>query len=96
MIPVSFSMKDLTSMECVEIEHVYYECEKIKKRVVITYLATTLQPPGPSQPCIPDLTAFDCDFKEKCGVCAREREQVSCCWSRCVHPGLSMQESWTE
>ena len=83
-------------MDPVEIEHVFYECGKIKMRVVITCLATTPQLPYPSEPCLPDLTPFDCDFKEKCGVCVREGERVSCSWSRCVHPGLSEQESWSE
>ena len=89
-------MKDLTPIKCVEIEHVFYECGKIRKRVVITYLATTPQSLDPAEARIPDLTAFDCDFKEKCGVCAREGQRVSCGWARCVHPGLSEQESWTE
>jgi len=83
-------------MECVEIEHVFYECLKTRRRVVITYLAATPQSPTPDRLHIPDLTAFDCDFKEKCGVCAREGQRVSCGWARCVHPGLSEQESWTE
>jgi hypothetical protein len=83
-------------MECVEIEHVVYLCGKIKRRVVITYLATTLRPPGSVEPCFPELTFFDCDSKEKCGVCTREGQRISCCWSRCVHSGLCMQESWTE
>lgn len=71
-------MKDLTPMECVEIDHVFYECGKIKRRVVITYLATTQQSLDPAGSCIPDLAAFDCDFKEKCDVCAREGQRVSC------------------
>jgi hypothetical protein len=83
-------------MERVEIVHVFYECGKIKRRVVITYLATPPQPPGPLEPCIPDLTAFNCDCKEKCGVCASEGQRVSCQWARCIHPGLSEQEPWTE
>jgi hypothetical protein len=83
-------------MECVEIEHVFYECLKIRRRVVITYLATTPQAPTPGRLRLPDLTAFDCDFKERCGVCDREGQRFSCCWTRCVHPGLSNQESWKE
>lgn len=83
-------------MECVEIEHVFYECRKIRWRVVITYLATTPQSPTPGRLRLSDLTAFDCSFKEKCGVCERDGQRISCCWTRCVHPGLSKQESWTE
>jgi hypothetical protein len=83
-------------MEPVEIVHVFYECGKIGKRVVITYLATTLQPAGPSDSSIPDLTAFDCCSKEECGVCARAGQRVPCQWVRCIHPWLSKQESWTE
>jgi hypothetical protein len=83
-------------MECVEIEHVFYECLKIRRRVIITYLATTPQSPTPGNWSIPDLTAFDCDFKEKCGVCDRQEQRVSCRWTRCIHPGLSKQEPWKE
>jgi len=83
-------------MECVEIEHVFYECQKIRRRVIITYLATTPPSPTPAIWCIPDLTAFDCNGKEECGVCEREGRRVSCCWTRCIHPGLSKQESWEE
>jgi len=83
-------------MKSVEIEHVFYQCGIMRRRVVITYLATALQPPGSAEACIPDLTAFDCDFKEKCGVCVREGQRVSCCWAISWNPGLSKQESWTE
>ena len=83
-------------MDSVEIEYGLFECRKIGRRVLITYLAVTAEPATPSKPCLPELTAFDCDSKKECGVCDEERQRVSCQWVRCIHPGLSEQESWTE
>ena len=84
-------------MEHVEIEHVFYPCRKMKRRVIITCLATPPPPPSrPSAPLLPELTAFDCNFKDRCGVCTLKGQHTACCWEECVHPGLAEQESWTE
>ena len=80
----------------VEIDTVFYSCGKLKRTVLITYLATSSHPEGPAERCIPEMTAFDCSRKHACGVCAPEGRQVSCHWERCVHPGLSEQDPCTE
>jgi hypothetical protein len=83
-------------MDCVGIEYGYFECGKIGRRVLITFLAVTAEPISPSGSCLPDFTAFDCDSKKKCGVCVEDQDRVACQWVRCIHPGLSEQESWPE
>jgi hypothetical protein len=80
-------------MERVEIEHVFFICRKIRKRVLITCLAIT---PEPSESAGADLTAFDCSSKKECGVWIEEGHHAVHDWGRCVHPNLSKQESWTE
>ena len=52
-------------MDSVEIEYGLFECRKIGRRVLITYLAVTAEPVTPSKPCLPELTAFDCDSKKE-------------------------------
>ena len=80
----------------VEIDNVLYRCGKLKRTVLITYLATTPQSTGTADCSVPELTAFDCSHKHKCGVCASTGQWMSCRWDRCVHPGLASQEIATE
>jgi hypothetical protein len=80
----------------VEIDTVFYSCGKLKRAVLITYLATSSHCGVPADRCVPEMTAFDCSQKHACGVCAPEGRWVSCRWERCVHPGLSEQDPCTE
>jgi hypothetical protein len=80
------------SCEHVEIDTVSYSCGKLKRTVLITYLATSPHPGGSAAHCIPEMTAFDCSRKHACGVCAREGSETTCRWQRCVHPRLSEQK----
>lgn len=80
------------SCEHVEIDTVFYSCGKLKRTVLITYLATSSHSGGQAEPCIPEMTAFDCSRKHACGVCTREGSETTCRWQRCVHPKLSEQD----
>jgi hypothetical protein len=80
-------------MDHVEIEHVSFICKKMRKRVLITCLAITPEPP--ESPGV-DLAAFDCSSKKECGVWIEEGHQASYDWGQCVHPDLSEQVPWTE
>jgi hypothetical protein len=82
--------------EEIEIDNVLYRCGKLKRTVLITYLATTPQSMETAHGSVPELTAFDCSHKHVCGVCAATGQWMSCQWECCVHPGLASQESATE
>ena len=81
--------------ESIEIDNVFYRCGRLKRTVLITYLATTPQS-GTGKSGMPELTAFDCSHRHICGVCAPAGLWMSCRWERCVHPGLAAQESSAE
>ncbi len=79
----------------IDIDNLFYPCRKIRKTVLITYLATT--PPSPDgTPGLTDMTAFECSHRHACGVCSSAGGWMSCRWERCVHPGLSTQEASAE
>ena len=80
-------------MDQVEIEHQFFMCRKIGKRVHITRLAIT---PESSKASEADLTAFDCGSKKECGVWIEEGHHVTHDWGQCIHPDLSKQEPYTE
>jgi hypothetical protein len=84
------------SCDHIEIEHVAYPCAKLRRAVVITYLATSPCRRAGAAPCLPELTAFDCSGRHGCGVCVRRGPRSTCRWERCVHPGLAEQEPSTE
>jgi hypothetical protein len=80
----------------IDIDNLFYRCGKIRKRVLITYLATAAGTPDGAPGGLPDMTAFDCSHRRICGVCASTGRWLSCRWDLCVHPGLSSQEPSAE
>ena len=80
----------------IDIDNLFYRCAKIRRTVLITYLATIEPLPDGVPDGLPDMTAFDCSHRHICGVCAPAGPWTDCRWDRCVHPGLAGQEPSTE